>query len=115
MRLQFDNKINPFPETSRLTLTSDAPSVAIAKKSLVVLYRETNVRQFLLGSHCVAGVPPVVPLRGSKLRAASPTGEARGVENSLQPYGHPTAGASLSLWEKIGLPHHHTGSPHQKI
>ncbi|MEH2009931.1 hypothetical protein [Nostoc sp.] len=100
MRLQFDNKINPFPETSRLTLTGDAPSVAIAKKSLVVLYRETNVRQFLLGSHCVAGVPPV---------------EACGVENSLQPYGHPTAGASLSLWEKIGLPHHHTGSPHQKI
>ncbi|MEH2398466.1 hypothetical protein [Nostoc sp.] len=49
MRLQFDNKINPFPETSRLTLTGDAPSVAIAKKSLVVLYRETNVRQFLLG------------------------------------------------------------------
>ncbi|MEH2006628.1 hypothetical protein [Nostoc sp.] len=41
MRLQFDNKINSFPETSRLTLTGDAPSVANAKKSLVVLYRET--------------------------------------------------------------------------
>ncbi|MEH2466182.1 hypothetical protein [Nostoc sp.] len=24
----------------------------------------------------------------------------------LQPFGHPTAGASLSLWEKTGLPHH---------
>ncbi|MEH1830834.1 MAG: hypothetical protein V7L29_01810 [Nostoc sp.] len=24
--------------------------------------------------------------------------------NPLQPYGHPTAGASLSLWEKTGLP-----------
>ncbi|MEH1834084.1 MAG: hypothetical protein V7L29_18935 [Nostoc sp.] len=23
--------------------------------------------------------------------------------NSLQPYGHPTAGASLSLWEKTTL------------
>ncbi|MEH2454170.1 hypothetical protein [Nostoc sp.] len=62
-----------------MTLTGDAFSVAIAKKSLVVLYRETNVRQFLLGSHCVAGVPPV---------------EACGVDNSLQPFGHPTAGAS---------------------
>ncbi|MEH1827562.1 MAG: hypothetical protein V7L22_19870 [Nostoc sp.] len=25
--------------------------------------------------------------------------------NSLQPFGHPTAGASLSLWEKTVLAH----------
>ncbi|MEH1889779.1 MAG: hypothetical protein V7K92_10090 [Nostoc sp.] len=82
MRLQFDNKINPFPETSRLTLTGDAPSVAIAKKSLVVLYRETNVRQFLLGSHCVAGVPSVVQRLRQEKHVAwrtpySPTGIQR--------------------------------------
>ncbi|WP_298915242.1 hypothetical protein [uncultured Nostoc sp.] len=32
-----------------------------------------------MGSQCVAEVPSVVPLRGSKLGAASPTGEATGV------------------------------------
>ncbi|WP_251960026.1 hypothetical protein [Nostoc commune] len=40
MRLQFDNKINLFPATSRLTLTGDASCVATAKKSPVVSCRE---------------------------------------------------------------------------
>ncbi|MDF5737412.1 MAG: hypothetical protein PUQ00_17570 [Nostoc sp. S13] len=32
-----------------------------------------------MGSHCVGWVPRLVPLRGSKLRVASLTGEASGV------------------------------------
>ncbi|MGF1939027.1 MAG: hypothetical protein RM347_032535 [Nostoc sp. ChiQUE02] len=60
MRLQFDNKINPFPETSRLALTGDASSVAIAKKSLVVLYREIMHGSSSWGATAfVTGVPSV--------------------------------------------------------
>ncbi|MEH2259969.1 hypothetical protein [Nostoc sp.] len=33
VRLQFDNKINPFLETSRLSLTGDASNVTTSKKS----------------------------------------------------------------------------------
>ncbi|MEH2395214.1 MAG: hypothetical protein V7K21_27375 [Nostoc sp.] len=37
-------------------------------------------------------------------RTASPHGWLLHLGKPLQPYGHPTAGASLSLWEKTALP-----------
>ncbi|MEH2054408.1 hypothetical protein [Nostoc sp.] len=76
MRLQFDNQINLFPETSRLTFTGDAASVAMAKKSPVVLSREIMHGSPNWGATAfITGVSPVEELAWkprTKRAASSP-------------------------------------------
>ncbi|MEH2462574.1 hypothetical protein [Nostoc sp.] len=64
-----------------------------------------SVRQALR----VTLVPTLVPRYRCAIANAALTAVAHG-GNLLQPFGHPTAGASLSLWEKTALLHHYVST-----